>query len=58
MYLCRRLTNLSLIDVGRDFGRKDHTTVMHACNKIDEAMQNDPGFAKTIDQLMEEVKES
>jgi chromosomal replication initiator protein len=58
MYLCRRLTDLSLIDVGRDFGRKDHTTVLHACNKIEEAMQNDPRFAKTMDQLLEEVKDS
>ena len=58
MYMCRRLTKLSLIDVGRDFGRKDHTTVLHACNKIDEAMQNDPNFAKTIDQLIGEVKDS
>ena len=58
MYLCRRLTELPLIDIGRDFGRKDHTTVMHACNKIEEAIQNDPNFEKTIEQLIEEVKEN
>jgi len=56
MYLCRRLTNLSLIDIGRDSGRKDHTTVIHACNKIEESMQNDPNFEKTIEQIIEEVK--
>ncbi len=58
MYLCRRLTELPLIDIGRDFGRKDHTTVMHACNKIEENIQNDPNFEKTIEQLIEEVKEN
>jgi len=58
MYLCRRLTNLSLIDIGRDFGRKDHTTVIHACNKIEESMQNDPSFERTIGQLIEEIKSS
>lgn len=57
MYLCRRLTKLSLIDIGRDFGKKDHTTVMHACDKIEEAIQNDPGFEKTIEQLIKEIKE-
>jgi len=56
MYLCRRLTNLSLIDIGRDFGRKDHTTVIHACSKIEESMQDDPSFEKNIEQLIEEIK--
>jgi len=56
MYLCRRLTNLSLIDIGRDFGKKDHTTVIHACNKVEESMQNDPNFEKSIQQLVDEIK--
>ena len=56
MYLCRRLTKLSLIDIGRDFGRKDHTTVMHACSKIEESMQSDPNFDKTIELIIEEIK--
>jgi chromosomal replication initiator protein len=56
MYLCRRLTNLSLIDIGRDFGKKDHTTVIHACNKIEESMQNDPNFEKAIQQIIDEIK--
>jgi len=57
MYLCRRLTKLSLIDIGRDFGKKDHTTVMHACDKIEEAIQNDPMFEGTINQLIKEIKD-
>ncbi|MDQ1317112.1 MAG: chromosomal replication initiator protein [Candidatus Poribacteria bacterium] len=57
MYLCRRLTKLSLIDIGRDFGKKDHTTVMYACDKIEEAIQNDPTFEGTINQLIKEIKD-
>ncbi|HGJ66686.1 TPA: chromosomal replication initiator protein DnaA [bacterium] len=57
MYLCRRLTGLSLIDIGRDFGKKDHTTVMHACDKIQEAIQTDPSFEGIVNQLIKEIKE-
>ncbi len=57
MYLCRRLTKLSLIDIGRDFSRKDHTTVMHACSKIEETIQSDPNFVKTIEQIIKEIKD-
>jgi chromosomal replication initiator protein len=57
MYLCRRLTKLSFIDIGREFGKKDHTTAMYACDKIEEAIQNDPGFEKTIEQLIKEISE-
>ena len=37
MYLCRKLTNLSLPDIGREFGR-DHSTVLHGLNKIERLM--------------------
>ncbi len=56
MYLCRRLTKLALIDIGRDFGKKDHTTVMHAISKIQETMKNEPTFEKDIEQLIEEIR--
>jgi chromosomal replication initiator protein len=55
MYLCRQLTNMSLMDVGKSFGGRDHTTVIHACNKIDEAIRTDPEFDRTIKQLMENI---
>ena len=32
MYLCRTVANMSLPQIGKDFGKRDHTTVMHACN--------------------------
>ena len=34
MYLSRELTNFSLLQIGENFGNRDHTTVMHACDKI------------------------
>ena len=36
MYLCKKMTNSSLVDIGRKFGGRDHTTVMHAIKQVDE----------------------
>jgi chromosomal replication initiator protein len=55
MYLCRKLTNMSLMDIGKSFGGRDHTTVLHAENKIEEAVRNDQEFDRTIKQLMENI---
>ena len=40
MYLCRELTDLSLPKIGRAFGGRDHTTVLHACRKIAELRES------------------
>ena len=39
MYLCRKLTNESFPKIGIDFGGKDHSTVMHACKKIENEIK-------------------
>jgi chromosomal replication initiator protein len=39
MYLCRNVANMSLPQIGNDFGKRDHTTVMHACNKIEREIK-------------------
>ena len=39
MYLCRNVANMSLPQIGNDFGKRDHTTVMHACNKIEKEIK-------------------
>ena len=39
MFLCRNVANMSLPQIGRDFGKRDHTTVMHACNKIEKEIK-------------------
>ncbi|MEX0584046.1 MAG: chromosomal replication initiator protein DnaA [Sneathiella sp.] len=52
MYLAKQLTSRSLPDIGRKFGGRDHTTVMHALRKIDELCQSDVGLSEDIDLLM------
>lgn len=51
MYLCKKLTSKSLPEIGRRFGGKDHTTVMHAVKKVDELCKLDHEFAQDIDLL-------
>jgi chromosomal replication initiator protein len=51
MYLAKQLTARSLPEIGRKFGGRDHTTVMHAVRKVDELRSTDRGFAEDIDLL-------
>ncbi len=51
MYLAKQLTSRSLPEIGRKFGGRDHTTVMHAVKKIDELRQSDAGFSEDVDLL-------
>lgn len=41
MHLTRKMTNLSLPEIGQAFGGKDHTTVLHSCRKIEQDISND-----------------
>jgi len=52
MYLCRTVPQLSLPQIGKDFGNRDHTTVMHACNKIEKEMKEN----KNTKLIVESVK--
>ena len=56
MYLARHLTHASLAEVGRAFGGKDHTTVLHAVTKIHALLQEDPKLRKTIDTLIQSIQ--
>jgi chromosomal replication initiator protein len=56
MYLARQLTSDSFADIGRGFGGKDHTTVLHAVNKIETLLQEDPKFRKTIDNIINTIR--
>lgn len=56
MYLARTLTNSSLPKIGSEFGGKDHTTVMHAYDKIIESIKDDTHLEKEIHQLTEKLK--
>jgi chromosomal replication initiator protein len=51
MYLAKQLTQRSLPEIGRKFGNRDHTTVMHAVSRVGELMARDPGFAEDVDLL-------
>ena len=51
MYLCRRLTEASLPEIGRAFGGRDHTTVMHAVDKIEREIAQDIHKKHTVEQL-------
>jgi chromosomal replication initiator protein len=57
MYLSKRLTSRSLPEIGRKFGGRDHTTVMHAVRKVEELMSQDPAFAEDV-ELLERMLES
>ncbi len=51
MYLAKVLTSRSLPEIGRKFGNRDHTTVMHAVARIGELTERDPVFAEEVDLL-------
>lgn len=56
MYLVRTLTDMSTTQIGDSFGGKDHTTVMHASNKIKNRLETDPFFAALINKIIQEIK--
>jgi chromosomal replication initiator protein len=51
MYLAKQLTSRSLPEIGRRFGNRDHTTVMHAVSRVAELMQADGSFAEDVELL-------
>ena len=51
MYLAKQLTSRSLPEIGRKFGGRDHTTVMHAVKKVDELRDLDNTFAEDVELL-------
>ncbi len=51
MYLARQLTPLSLDQIGASFGGRDHSTVLHACRKVEQALEQDTVLAGAVRQL-------
>ncbi|QNT78948.1 chromosomal replication initiator protein DnaA [Entomobacter blattae] len=51
MYLSKQLTSRSLPEIGRKFGNRDHTTVMHAVSRVAELMERDTSFAEDVELL-------
>jgi len=56
MYLCRELTDLSLIEIGKNFGGRDHTTVMHANKKITGSMAERRSIYNQVTELTSRIK--
>jgi chromosomal replication initiator protein len=56
MFLCRQLTKESLNGVGRYFGGRDHTTVMHACRKTESLQETDPEIRQAIERIKEKIR--
>lgn len=55
MFLCRELTGLSLPRIGQSFGGRDHTTVMHACDKITEELDRNGELRRAIGELKRNI---
>lgn len=58
MYIIRKITNLSLPDIGKEFNGRDHSTVHHALNKIEDKMNDYPSFETRVNNLIKEIKEN
>ena len=56
MYLCRELTELSLPQIGKEFGGRDHTTVMHANKKITQMMKSKPQIFDHVNELTNQIR--
>ncbi len=55
MYLCRTLTNESFPKIGTEFGGKDHSTVIHSCDKIEQQMKINKELVKTIESIKKTI---
>lgn len=56
MYLSKQLTSLSLNDIGKNFGGKDHATVIYSCKQIEDKRAKDEAFNRMIENLLRKVK--
>ncbi len=57
IYISREITEYSFPDIAQEFGGKDHTTIMHSYQKIQDQMKTDSSLASTIDLLIREIKD-
>jgi len=57
MYIAREITEYSTTELGMEFGGRDHTTVMHGCQKIEERIKAEPSLETTIQKLNKMIKD-
>ena len=56
MYICRNVLNEPLMKIGAEFGGKDHTTVMHSVDKIEQSLKDDPSLEIEINSIVNNLK--
>ena len=56
MYLTRKLTDLTTIDIGREFGDRDHSTVLNAMNNVEKMIKEDEEFKERLEDMVAELK--
>jgi chromosomal replication initiator protein len=57
MYIIREMTEYTTTEIGQEFGGRDHTTVMHACQKIEDRIRSDPSMESTVQSLIRAIKD-
>ena len=57
MYVTRNMTDLSFPDIGKEFGARDHTTVMHACRKIEGRMGERQQIFDRVTELQQRLND-
>ncbi len=55
MYLCKKLTKHSFPEIGREFGGKHHTTVIHSVEKIEALVEKDPNFHRVVSDIIDSI---
>lgn len=55
MYLCRNLLNMTLPQIGLEFGKRDHTTVMHSCNKVSDDVNGEGTLIKDLEEIKKRI---
>ena len=56
MYFCKRYTQLTLALIGENFGGRDHSTVIHALESVEDMMKADVNFKNSVDELSKKLK--
>jgi chromosomal replication initiator protein len=56
MYISKQLTGSSLSDIGKNFGGKDHATVIYACKQIEERREKDEEFTRKVESLIKRIQ--
>jgi chromosomal replication initiator protein len=55
MFLCRTILNMTLPQIGTEFGNRDHTTVIHSCNKVTEELTKRPDLVRDIEEIKKRI---